>query len=488
VGEQAKRGVPWTLLSYGGSKVISVLTTLVLARLLEPSTFGLLALAMIATNFLYWVADSGLSSAVVVRRDFGPRELGTMLTLITLTGVAAAAIAIALSPLANVVFHDSRVAPVIIAVSAILPIGAVTGFYEALLLRELLFRRRCLATIGQALLTAAVSIVLAVLGDGVWSLVIGQLVGYGALMLAFIMMAPFRVRPRADRATMRESWTSGRGFFIQGMLQYVRLNVDTITVGIAFGQRRLGYYSMASRFGDLVYWLISHPIATVTFPSFAKSRHEGEEIASSFLQVLGTVALVSAPIGILMSAAAEPFTHAVFGPRWLPMAGPLTVMGLWAMVRQIDTTLQWLLNSIAHAGAMARVSVVVLIPLMLGCWLAASVGGLTAVALVPLGDTLLSAAITGILVQRYASISVRDQVRAVLPAVAASVPTWIVTWGVGQLVGPDSHAVLSLLAAVAAGGATYMLCIRVLAPELLRRLFVELAGMLGRRPAPVAHA
>ena len=67
--DEARRGVPWALMSYVGGKFISILTTLVLARLLVPADFGLLALASIATNFLYWVADSGLSSAVIVRRD-----------------------------------------------------------------------------------------------------------------------------------------------------------------------------------------------------------------------------------------------------------------------------------------------------------------------------------------------------------------------------------------------------------------------------------
>ena len=486
MGDEVKRGVPWTLISYGGSKLISVLTTVVLARILVPSDFGLLALATIATNFLYWVADSGLSGAAVVRRDLGTRELGTMLTLVTLTGVGAAVIAIALSPLADLAFNDTRVAPVLIAISAVLPIGSIAGFYEALLLREMLFRRRCLAMIGQALLGAAVSITLALLGDGVWSLVIGQIVSYGALMLMFAAMSPYRLRPRLDRRVVGETWRSGRGFLGQGMLMYIRLNVDTITVGAVFGQRPLGYYSMANRFGDLVYWLISHPIATVTFPSFAKSRHEGDDVRGPFLRVLGTVALVSCPVGVIMSASAEPFTRALFGDRWLPMAGPLAVMGLWAAVRQIDTTLQWLLNSLSRAGAMAWVSLGVLVPLVLGCWLASSVGYLTAVACVPLGDTILSAAITAVLVRRHAEIELSEQVRAILPAVVSSVPTWLVSWGLAQVVGPAQHPIPSLAAAVLGGALDYLASVRLLAPELLRQVVREAARMVVRGRTQVA--
>jgi O-antigen/teichoic acid export membrane protein len=267
---------------------------------------------------------------------------------------------------------------------------------------------------------------------------------------------------------------------------YIRQNVDTVAVGLAFGERRLGFYSMANRFGDLVYWTIAHPVAKVTFPSFAKSSYEGDDIRPVFLRVLGMVGLVSCPVGIIMSAAAEPFTRTVFGDRWLPMVGPLAIMGLWAAVRQIDQTIGWLLNSVDRAGVVAWLSVVILVPLIGGCALAASIGGLTAVALVPLADTLLSLGLSSTFARRYVGLGFRQQWRAVSPAVLASVPTWIVTWGVAQLLDPRRHPLASLLLAVAAGLATYAGCVWLLAPSMLRQGLAQVSRMLGRQPAPVA--
>jgi O-antigen/teichoic acid export membrane protein len=189
---------------------------------------------------------------------------------------------------------------------------------------------------------------------------------------------------------------------------------------------------------------------------------------------------VSCPIGIIMSAAAEPFTRAVFGDTWLPMVGPLAVMGLWAAVRQIDQTIGWLLNSIDRPGALAWLSVFILAPLILGCWLAASIGGLTAVALVPLGDTILSGVISSVLVRRYLDLSLIRQWGAIAPAVLASIPTWIITWGVGQLVGPAQHAILSLILSVVAGCLTYAGAVRLVAPALLSQTVAQVSRMLGR--------
>jgi PST family polysaccharide transporter len=459
---------------------VSILTTLVLARLVAPADFGILALATLSTNFLTWIADMGFSGTVVLRQDLDRRGLGTLLSLMAMTGLLAGLIAVAVAPLAALVFNTPQLTGVLAAVAALLPLGSVAGFWEALMQRELAFRRRFAAMIVQSLVMAAVSIPLAALGAGVWSLVFGQLAGMFALGVVLYLLAPYHVRPVFDRKLAVSAFRTGRAFLGQGLAMYVRQNVDTVTVGLAFGNRRLGYYSMANRFGDLIYWTIAHPVGKVTFPSFARSSYAGDDVRPSFLRVLGLVALVSCPIGIIMSAAAEPFTRAIFGDTWLPMVGPLAVMGLWAAVRQMDQTIGWLLNSIDRPGALAWLSIVILIPLILGCWLAASVGGLTAVALVPLGDTILSGLISSILIRRYLDLRLTQQWRAVAPAVLASIPTWIVTWGIGQLLDPSRHAVIALILSVVAGALTYAGAVWLVAPSLLRQTLAQVGRMLGR--------
>lgn len=480
--DESIRGVPWTLLSYVGSKGVSVLSTLVLARLIAPADFGLLALATIATNFLTWVADLGFSGTVVQRQDFGRRELGTVLTLMAVTGIAAGLIAVAVAPLAALAFGNPRVIGVLAAIAALLPLGSIAGFWEALMARELQFRRRFFAVIAQPTVAAGVSIPLAAAGAGVWALVLGQIAGFVVLGALLVALAPYRVPLGLDRTVARDAFRTGRGFLGQGMAMYVRQNVDTVAVGVAFGSRPLGWYSMANRFGDLVYWVIAHPVAKVTFPSFARSAYEGADIRPQFLRVLGMVALVACPVGVLMSAAAAPFTTALFGPRWLPMIGPLTIMGLWAAVRQMDQTLGWLLNSVGRPGALGWLSVVILIPLIAGCAVAVQVGHLTAVALVPLGDTLLSAGLSAVLVRRFTGLSLGTQWRAVAPAVVASVPAWLATWGTGRLLGIHHQPLLVLIVAVVAGLLTYVAGVRLLAPDLVADGLTQLGRMLGRSP------
>lgn len=480
------RGVPWTLLSYGGGRAISVITTVVLARLVAPADFGLLALATLATSFLSWIADMGFSGTLILRHDLDGRDQGTILSLMAVSGLLAGGIAVALSPLAAAVFHAPRLVGVLAATALLLPLGSIAGFWQAILQREFKFRRRFAGMMTQSIVAAVVSITLAALGAGVWALVIGQVSATAMQCVVLVALSPYRPRPAFDRAMAASAFRTSRGFVGQGLAGYIRQQVDTITVGIAFSPRRVGFYSMANRFGDLMYWVIAHPVAIVTFPSFAQRNSEGEDIRPPFLRVLGMIALVSCPIGVILSGAAEPFTRALFGTRWLPMVGPLTVMGLWGALRQIDTTIGWLLNSLGRAGAVGWLSVIVLPPLIVGCVIASQIGGLTAVALVPLVDTLLSAAIGSVLSKRFLSLGYRAQWHAIRPAVLASVPTWLVVRVISELLDPG-HPVLALPLAVIAGLLAYSGTVSLVEPGSLKEAMAQVVRMVGR-PSRTAAA
>src|SRR5829696_3377737 len=175
--ERAVRGVPWTLLSYGVNRGVLVLTTVGLARILHPDDYGLVALATVALTFLALVKDLGLGGTLIVRGDLDAEARGTVLTLMVASGFLLAMVATACAPLLAAVFDEPRLTGVLAALSSMLLIGGFSGFYEALMQREMEFRGRFFALLAQALAIAAVSFGLAIAGAGVWSLVVGQIAG-----------------------------------------------------------------------------------------------------------------------------------------------------------------------------------------------------------------------------------------------------------------------------------------------------------------------
>lgn len=464
--EKAIRGISWTLLTYAANRVLTLGTIVVLARILEPADFGLLALAVLAVGLLSLFGGLGLGGALVLRQDLDRRAQGTILTLLLTTGVLFAALLAALAPLAGNLFDESRLTGVLLVLSTVVLLSGFNWFYETLLQRELEFSRRFVALITQATVNSAVAVTLAVLGAGIWSLVAGQIAGtiaYGAILVA---LAPYRVRPSYDPAAARDALRSGRGFLLQGATAFVSQNIDYVAIGRALGAAPLGFYFMAYRVSEVPYWAIADPIAKVTFPAFARMRHRGEDIRAAFLSALRLVALAACPLGVLLSASADPFTRTIFGSEWLTMIGPLSVLGIWTAVRSLEATAGWLLNSLGESGLLALLSAVFLGPLLVSLLLAARFGGITAVSWVMLANAVFATAVIGYFIGGRVGVSISDQLRAVWPIVVACGGAWVAARAVVELT-EDAAPVLALFLSVTAGTAAYAAAIFLVQRSLI---------------------
>ena len=215
--DKAVRGVPWTVLSYGANKAITVATTVVLARVLRPADFGLFTLALLAVIGLSLCNDLGLGGVLIVRQDLDRRALGTMLTLMILMAAAVAILLAAVAPLAALAFDEPRLRDILLALSPVVLLGGPNWFYEALLWRELEFRRRFVALTAQSVSYSATAILLATVVDaGVWSLVGGQLAGVLIYGVTLLSVSPYRVRPAFERGRPGSSPARASGSCFSG--------------------------------------------------------------------------------------------------------------------------------------------------------------------------------------------------------------------------------------------------------------------------------
>ena len=477
---KAIRGIPWTLLSYGLTKGLTVVTTIVLARLLVPHDFGLVALATLATGVFAVFGNLGLGASVIVRDDLGERALGTVLTVMVASTALMTAVVAALAPVFADVFDEPRLSSVLAVLSLTIVLGAPGWLLESVLQRELEFRRRFVAQMAQAAVYAATAIALAATGAGVWSIVAGQLAGTAVWVATLVALSPVRLRPRYDHAEARSSLSAGSGFLWQGGLAFVQQNVDYFAVGRLAGAGPLGLYSMAYRLGELPYLAIVDPIAKVTFPAFARMRERRDALHAALLSTLRLVALLTAPLCIVLSGAAEPFVRGVLGERWTAMSSTLAIFGIWALLRGLHGTLSWYLNSIGEAGLMARLSAIVLVPFVPALLVAADRGGIDAVAGIMVLEAMGTLAVFSIFVSRRGGIAVGRQWRALAPVGVACPPCWLVTWGVAEATSGWSPLV-SLVVSGPAGGLAFLVAIAVLAPDLLRQ-----AGAQARRAVGAA--
>jgi lipopolysaccharide exporter len=482
--QKAIRGLPWTFVAYLGNRAITVATTLVLAHLLVPSDFGLVALALAIVAIPNTLSEIGLGSTLVARQDLDRNQQGTIFTLLLGLGAVLALLTAAFAPLAALIFDETRLTPVLLALSATILITGFTWFYESIMARELEFRRRFFAELSKTLTYATAALVLAALGAGVWSLVVGQLAGFVVYAIALLLLTPYRVPPTYSRASAVDVLETGRGYFVQGGASFVSENVHYYAVGGAFGAAQLAYYSMAFRLSELPSFAIAEPVARVTFPGFARMRYAGQKVAPSYLTTLGLVALIACPLGVLLSATAAPFVALVLGTKWLGAIGPLSVLGIWAAVRPVHITMGWLLNSLGFARVMGSIAAIMLVPLIAGLVLAGILGSITTVSWVMLGDLLLGTVVFVVLAQRRAGILPGQQWQVVRASVIACAVAWPAARVVADSLSGQA-AIVGLAASAAVGLAVYVVVVSLVEPGILRVAAERIRGAL-RRPSEAA--
>lgn len=478
--ERAVRSIPVSLLTFASNKVITVATTIVLARLLGPSEFGLFALAYITMSLLSMFNDLGVGRVLVQRQDLDDRGKGTVFTIMLVSSACLAALLVALSTPVAAFFDQPRLSGLLPVIAATLLLSGPVYFHEKLFERELEFKRRFVAMSVRSVTYGVLAISLAVLGLGVLGMIIGHVGAYLTYLLTMLWLAPYRVRPAWERSQLGDLLRSGRGYLVQGGVQFAEQNTDNFTIGKLLGSAPLGAYFLAYRLAELTYTGIAQPVTKVTFPGFARMRHRGEEWAQAFLSSLRLTSLAALPVAVVLSAAASPTVRLLYGPKWLAMIVPLAILGLWAMLRPLEVTLTSLLNAIGEADAAALVVSAGLVLLVPGTVLAASFHGLEGVAWVMVAHTALVVVGLTLVIGRRAGVAARRQWAAVAPMALAAA----VSWGASRLVvdaTASSPALLSLAAAGIVAVGVYAITLSLVSPAVLREAAAQASRAMRQR-------
>jgi O-antigen/teichoic acid export membrane protein len=328
------RGSAWLALSYGGGQIVSLVSTAVLAHLLTPGEFGLVALASIAVVALSMLQESGLGLAVIRRRSELEEAAGSAFAFTLAMGATLYGLAVACSPLAAWLFHQPRLTAVMPVLMLLLPLRALAAIPGALIEREIAFARRARGELTGVAAQALTAIPLAALGFGVWSLVLGQLANQAMQTGIFWLLAPFHPSLRRARwQTLRELGRFGRPVTIGNFVSLVDGNIDTIVAGRIVGADGVGFYALAWRLCNLPATGLAYILGRVMFPAYAALQESKAEFREAFLTNLRRVALVSLPTGLLILVAAKPIVVGVFGAPWEPAVAPLRILAVFGIIR-----------------------------------------------------------------------------------------------------------------------------------------------------------
>lgn len=329
IATRTLRAMFWTYGAFVGGRLLSLAAITVLARLLTPMEFGVVALALIAMAILDTFPGLGVGDAIViVNEDEVEEKAETAFAVSVVVGLALAAVMAALGPLAAPFFQQ----PELIAVMPVLGISffllGLGSTHAALAMKRMDFRSRTAAELAAATVRGAVSVILAFAGAGVWSLVVGYVVGSAALTLTLWLLVPWRPCFRPQRAHLRSLLSFGGTVTGVNVMAAFLTQFDFLAVGRVLGAAQLGFYSIATRLPAL---FILDPAAVsgrVLFPAFASLQRA--DMPRAFLTSLRYASLVTLPLTVFLAMLARPLTIALLGNQWSPSIEAAQVLCVWA--------------------------------------------------------------------------------------------------------------------------------------------------------------
>lgn len=334
------RSMFWIAWSRGVLQILTFATTLLVARILVPADYGLMALATTFTAHAGMLAEMGLGSAIIQFRDLDRRELDTCFW-ITMTLAVMLSVALSLgSPAVARWFAVPRLADLLPTLSLVLPLTACRVVSDSLLRKRLAMDRISQAEIIGAVVTLPVTVACALGGLGVWTLVIGYLVGPAVRSAATCAFAPwvpaFRIGGEKVKDVIRFSLATLGIRFMWSM----REAANPLVLGKITGQAAIvGLYTMADDVAHLPGMKISPVINMLTSPVMAELQDNITALREAFYRTVRLTAAIVAPMSAGIALVADDLVLVLLGPKWSPAAPLISLISLYAAVRAIDGVL-----------------------------------------------------------------------------------------------------------------------------------------------------
>lgn len=453
LGAKTVSGVVWNYVSFASGKFLTFISTIILARLLAPDQFGLVALALLVIQYLDAIGDLGVSAALIYQRDNLERAKNVAFIISVLAGLLLASVAFLGAPLFAAFYNEPAIVPMLQVLAGSMIISSLGQTHLTLLTKELNFRQKLLPDLSRSLAKGLGSIGLALLGFGAWSLIWGQVIG--AVVITVVIWGVVRWRPRLewDGQLARTMLGYGSQIVLIQLLSVVWATADYLIVGKLLGREDLAYYQQAFRVTDLLIINIAFVVGRVLFPSYAKMNHDPELLRKGYLATIRYIGLLTLPLSVGIAAVAPLFVSLVFGPKWLAMTPALQLLALRAGISTLSFNSGHMLRAVGRPNIINYQMVAKLAVLVAVVWLTVPYG-FVAVAAGQVGVAVFSMLLDFVTMRRVIQVSLAGVAQQIWPALAATVGMGLIVWLAANAV-PAAWALPGILGAIALGVASY---------------------------------
>ena len=342
------RSVQWTALSSVFGAAIYIVQISVLARYLEPSDFGLMAIAMVVIGFSQSFIDFGISSTIIYKQDITQSQLSTLYWINVFAGAIIFVIILLLAPLIASAYGHEDLKGILFWVGTTFIIRPFGQQFFVLLQKDLQFKVISVIELISKIIGLGVSLGLAINGFGVNSLVFATVIMTIVWTISFAIMGlkHYAIQFHFKILEVKEFLLFGSFQMGERTINYFSSEIDTLLIGKLLGTEALGLYSIAKQLTTRPFDIINPIVTRVTFPVMAKVQDNIERVREIYLKTINYLSSINFPIATIIFILAEEITRLFLGEKWLAAVPVIRILAVWSAIRSTSSPVGTLLMAV----------------------------------------------------------------------------------------------------------------------------------------------
>ena len=481
------RSLFWKLFEQGGSAAIQLVVQIVMARLLAPAEFGMLAIMTVFVNIGNVIVQSGLNTAIIQSPDLDEDDCSTVFWMsLTISCVLYLAIFAAAPAVAQFYAMPAIVWP-LRALVLILIVNAYNAIQEALVARHMDFKKTFRATVAAAAVSGVSAISAAVAGAGIWALVVQQLSFQLTKCVVLMAEVPWKPRLVFVAARAKTMFRFGWKLLVSGLIDQGYTSLSSLVIGHQFTGTDLGYVTQGEKYPQALGIVLDGAIQPVMLSAVSRVQDDKARVKRLARRGLKTSTFLIVPAMGAFALVARPLVVLLLGEKWLPAVPFLQMYCLIYAFLPIPTTNLQVLNGMGKSDVFLRLEVIKKgIGVAMLCVTAFVIHDLNAIVVGYIINNVISTFINAEPNRKVIGYSYLEQVRDICPAFALTAASAAVAYPLALLGLPSLALILLQFLAM---GAAYLLIARLLGVEELAYLLANARTYLaGRRKSDQSGA
>lgn len=339
---KAKKGVIWNTVERLFSNGINFLFTIILARLLSPDDYGIIAMPVLFLALAQVLIDSGFSNALIRKQDLDERDLSTAFYFNIVVGLVSYSLLFIASPFIAVYFKTPILTKLLKVTALVVFINSLGIVQQALMTKRMDFKTQAIITVISTLISGAGGVWMAYYGYGVWSLVFQQVSAALIRVILLWLLGNWRPLWIWSKDSFNYLWNFGSKVVVIGFLDTIYNNIYAFVIGKRYNAKDLGNYTRAQQFADLPINNLNGIIQKVTLPLLSEIQDDNNRLGSIYLRIIRITALFIIPLMFGLAAMASPLILTLLGQKWngcILLFQILCIAKIWTPFNAINVNL-----------------------------------------------------------------------------------------------------------------------------------------------------